>query len=363
MPLKWRKVLIADTTFESAGFIDVNNNGTLDIVSGKFWYEGPGFTTAHSVGEVEDKGGFYGYWNDFSNIPLDVNGDGNMDYITGAWFTEAVQWRENPGEPDKEWRLHEIGKTGNVERVCAHDIDGDGVIEVIPNCPGDPVTIFKLVTDANGKGTGEFTKTVVGKEAQGHGIGFGDINGNGRCDIVLWNGWLEAPEKPYEQEWIWHPEYEVFQSASTPMLVADVSGDGLNDLIVGGGHCYGLDWYEQRVENGKRTWIRHPIDPYNSQYHDLKWIDIDGDGQCELVTGKRYRAHNGGDPGTADDYGIYYFKWTGEGFAKQIIDYGPVRETTGVGIYFDMADLTGNGLPDIVAPGKDGLYVFYNEGL
>lgn len=85
-------------------------------------------------------------------------------------------------------------------------------------------------------------------------------------------------------------------------------------------------------------------------------------GQCELVTGKRYRAHNGNDPGGHDDVGAYYFKWTGEGFSKQVIDCGPLRVGTGLGIHFAMADLSGNRLPDIVAPGKDGLYVFYNAG-
>ena len=94
----------------------------------------------------------------------------------------------------------------------------------------------------------------------------------------------------------------------------------------------------------------------------MRWIDIDCDGQCELVTGKRYRAHKGNDTGAHDDYGIYYFKWNGEGFVKQIIEFGSKRETTGLGIHFDMADLTGNGFPDIVAPGKDGLYIYINEG-
>jgi hypothetical protein len=95
----------------------------------------------------------------------------------------------------------------------------------------------------------------------------------------------------------------------------------------------------------------------------MQWVDIDGNGTCELVTGKRYRAHNGHDPGEFDDVGIYYFKWAGEGFAKQVIDYGPTRVGTGCGIHFAVADLRGSGRLDIVAPGKDGLYVFYNEGL
>ena len=45
-------------------------------------------------------------------------------------------------------------------------------------------------------------------------------------------------------------------------------------------------------KSGKRDWIKHPIYPFNSQFHILEWIDLDGDGNNELVTGKRYRAHN-----------------------------------------------------------------------
>ena len=92
-------------------------------------------------------------------------------------------------------------------------------------------------------------------------------------------------------------------------------------------------------------------------------MNIDGDGECELVTGKRFRAHCGNDPGGCDDLGIYYFKWDSESFSKQVIDYGPAGEGAGCGIFFCIADLNANGLPDIVAPGKDGLHVFENLGL
>jgi hypothetical protein len=143
----------------------------------------------------------------------------------------------------------------------------------------------------------------------------------------------------------------------------DVNGDGKNDLIVGQAHDYGLHWYEQTVDNdGKRTWLKHAIDLHNSQYHDLIWADIDGDGACELITGKRYRAHNDQEPGWDDDLGIYYFKWDGESFSKQVIAYGPPGIGAGCGIHFALADLRGTGRLDVVAPGKDGLHVFYNEG-
>jgi hypothetical protein len=114
--------------------------------------------------------------------------------------------------------------------------------------------------------------------------------------------------------------------------------------------------------DGKRTWTEHPIDPGSSQYHDLQWVDIDNDGKNELVTGKRYRAHCGNDPGADDPIGVYYFKWDRQEFVKHVIDHGPAGKASGVGIYFAIADLTGNGWLDIVAPGKDGLCVFFNQG-
>lgn len=359
MSLRFTKTLIAFERYESAGFIDVNNDGALDIVSGAYWYEGPDFTRIHPIAPVPMHGE---YFDDFSTVPLDVNGDGNTDFITGGWFGNTLRWRENPGKTGEEWTTHVIAETGNVETTKGWDLDGDGTIEIVPNCPNGPLAVWKLDTDTNGTGTGTFTRHEISSDKQGHGLGAGDITGNGRMDLVVNRGWYEAPEKPWDDEWVFHPDFDLGRTTSVPVLVADVNGDGLADLIAGGGHAYGFDWYEQRLDGEKRTWIRHPIDPFNSQYHDLIWIDIDGDGACEVVTGKRYRAHNGNDPGAADDAGVYYFKWNGESFSKQIIDFGPPGVGTGVGIYFDAVDLNGNGYPDIVAPGKDGLYLFRNEG-
>ena len=94
----------------------------------------------------------------------------------------------------------------------------------------------------------------------------------------------------------------------------------------------------------------------------MLWADLDNDGRNELITGKRYRAHNEKDPGSFDDIGLYYFVWNGESFAKQIISYGPLGEGKGTGIYFAVSDVDGNAWKDIVVAGKDGLFVFYNQG-
>lgn len=357
-PIKFNKKLIADERYEAVGVFDVNHDGILDLVSGAWWYPGPDFSRKCPIGTVTAVGE---YFDDFFVIPMDINGNGYLDFITGGWFGETLRWRENPRSDKQEWPLHDIAKIGNIETAGGWDLDGDGRLEILPNTPGGPQRVFKLITDRQGRGTGKFQEFVIFDEPTGHGLGVGDIAGNGRQDIVLTKGWLEAPENPWTGKWIFHPDFD-FGLASVPILVVDVNGDGLNDIIVGQAHGYGLDWWEQQRIHGQRTWKRHPIDPFNSQYHDLRWVDLDGDGQCELVTGKRYRAHCGHDPGEYDPVGIYYFKWTGESFVKQVIDYGPARQATGCGIYFQVADLNGNGRLDLIAPGKDGLYVFENLG-
>jgi len=364
MPLKWKRVWISDEIYESVGVFDVDGDGTADIVSGAYWYKGPDFRNKYFIGEVKR----FGEWfDDFSTIPMDINGDGRLDYITGGWFGGILRWRENPTDPTKPWPEHIIAETGSIETTRAWDIDGDGVPEIIPNTPPmREVKIFKLKTDAAGRGTGAFdchTAFVFPEgQSQGHGLGCGDIAGNGRMDIVLRAGWLEAPLHPMKETWLWHPEFDL-GCASVPIIVTDVNGDGVNEIIVGQAHGYGLDWYEQKITDGQRLWIKHPIDPFNAQYHDMMWADIDGDRMCELVTGKRHRAHAGNDPGEWDDYGIYYFKWNGESFSKQVIEYGPIGDTKGCGIHFTLADLRNTGRLDLVVAGKDGLFVYYNEGI
>lgn len=359
MAVRFQKRLIDRVTFEAASVFDVDNDGHLDIVCGENWYPGPDFSRRHKICDVKPEGE---YFNDFGDLPLDVNGDGFLDIVTGAWWGGTIQWRENPKGRAVEWRVHDVLHCGCVETLRLVDLDGDGVPEVFPNTPCDPCAFYKLVTDARGKGTGKFTQHVIYDKPSGHGLGWGDIAGNGRADVVLSGGWLECPVHPLTDPWTFHPEFDL-GSASVPIIVHDVTCNGLADLIVGHAHGYGLFWMEQSIgADGKRQWTRHDIVTDASQFHDLQMADIDNDGQLELITGKRYRAHCDGDPGAADPVGIYYFKINGGAFEKHVIDFGPVPQGSGCGIHFAIADLNGNGRLDIVAPGKDGLYLFENLG-
>jgi hypothetical protein len=350
MTVKFQKQVIAFESTESVGVFDVDNDGVLDLVSGSFWYKGPEFLDRSLIGQVKR---FGEYHEDFSTIPMDVNEDGKMDFVTGGWFEGTLIWKENPGD-GKEWPIHEIAKTGNIETTRGWDIDGDGILEIFPNTPRKALAFYKKT------GADQFEKYPVA-EMHGHGLGLGDINGDGRKDLVISTGWLEAPSDLKTGEWVLHEDFNL-GDASIPMIIADVNDDGFNDIIVGQAHSFGLYWLEQQKSGNSISFVKHEIDPYQSQYHTMEWVDIDNDGENELVTGKRYRAHNGRDPGGKDYAGLYYFKWNGESFSKNIISYGPIGEGKGSGLYFSVSDLNSDGWKDIVVAGKDGLVVFQNLG-
>lgn len=361
MAISFRKRLLSRENFEAASVFDVNGDGVLDIVSGGFWYEGPDFERVHKIADVAWEGE---YRQDFSSYPMDVNGDGHMDIITGSWWGNGLYWRENPGVAGQEWTTHKIAVCSNIETIRYFDIDGCGTVEIFPNTPGSAQCFFKLVKDRDGKGTGQFTRHTIGNEPSGHGMGFADVNGDGKMDIVLSKGWLEQPDNLFLDEWTFHREFD-FGMASVPILGYDITGNGLTDLIVGQAHNFGLHWYEQVLQaDGKREWVMHAIEETHSQYHDLWLADIDNDGEIELVTGSRWRAHNGNDPGEDNPIGVFYFKGVEGGkFVKHTIDYGDPATASGTGIYFWIEDLNGNGWLDIVAPGKEGLYLFENMGV
>ncbi len=348
--INFEKQLIAYESYESVGIMHVDKDGIPDLVSGSYWYKGPKFLDRFLIGQVKRYGEYY---EDFATIPMDVNEDGHLDFITGGWFEGKLTWKENPGN-GKEWTSHVIAETGNIETVRAWDIDGDGRRELVPNNPRKPLAFYKWVAP------NQFEKYAV-FETQGHGLGFGDINGDSRGDLISSFGWYEAPPGLRNGKWIFHPTFEL-GDVSIPIIVTDLNGDKMNDLIVGNGHGYGLFWMEQqRNAEDKITFTKHDIDPNHAQYHVLEWIDLDGDGQNELIAGKRYRAHNGKDPGENDDIGLYYFEWNGESFVKNVISYGPFGEGKGTGLYFSTGDLNGDGKIDIAVAGKDGLAVFHQK--
>ena len=340
----------ADSRFEAAGVLDVNRDGKLDILSGGFWYEAPDWKR-HFVREIKEEGN---YFYDFANLPMDVDGDGWMDTAGAAWHNKMVYWVRNPGKTDQPWQLFEVDTPGNMETAMSYDINGDGQPDVLPNIMSEAAW-YEFHRDASAPQGVRWEKHPLPQEAAGHGIGAGDVNKDGRCDVVTPKGWLEQTA---DGGWTWRPEFELGY-ASIPILVHDVDGDGDADLVWGLAHNYGVYWMEQTNVNGQRTWDKYLIDESWSQPHFLLMAHLNNDGRADLVTGKRYHAHNGHDPGGNDPLCAYYYtfdpgtkKWT-----RHLMHEGG---TVGLGINTAAVDIDGDGDVDVVAPGKSGLYLFEN---
>jgi len=347
---------------EACAIGDINQDGLADVVAGRLWYAAPDFVPRplraidlHPPDYARNNGEHF----------LDIDGDGWLDVLTTGWGETRILWYKNPGLSDLEKGLPWLPNTlanagnGNGEIGSLQDINADGRPEYIVNSyvKTNPFIIWKLDQDSNK--TPIMTGTEIGPRSS-HGVGFGDINGDGRMDILIDEGWYEQPKQDiWKGAWTWHRDWNL-PDASCPMLVVDLNEDGRNDIIWGRGHNYGLYWSEQGPPiNDSTTWTQHLIDSTWSQAHALTWADLDGDGQDELITGKRIKAHSGKDPGSSDPAFIYRYIWnkTRQEFNRQEIANGKI----GTGLVIRVADLNADGQKDIVVAGKMGTYILWQE--
>ena len=358
--LAWAAVRTPDIPFEkhtidlganeSCAFADINGDGRLDIVSGENWYEAPRWIKHR----FRDLPYLNNYIDNFSDLPLDVNGDGRVDIVSCSWFGKKLNWYENPGRGAGVWKEHVIENSSPVEFAFLVDLDNDGKArEVLPDF-GDPKAPRAWYEVVNGA----FVKHVIAPTSGGHGVGVGDVNGDHRNDIITTKGWYEAPVDPRNGEWKFHPDFDLGMTGFIHVLA--VNGEGRNDLVTSLAHDYGIFWMEQGAE-GK--WTKHVIDDSWSQAHALVLADLNGDGRPEILTGKRYMAHNGRDPGEREPLGVYWYEYrkSEDGrrveWVRHIIDYST---RTGGGMQIAVADIDGDGDLDFAVAGKSGLFLFEN---
>lgn len=333
--------------------LDMNGDGYPDLLSGAYWYENPGPNGGEwkrhqyrEVGTVNEFVADCGEWT------VDVNHDGKPDVVTAGWQLNGVWWYENPGKLGVLWKKHFITDSYDTEGGVMADINGDGVPDLIFAHYNHSGLLWIDFSGAEPK-----VHHVGGRAEDGHGVGVADIDGDGKADILTPYGWFRQIDANKDQ-WEWHGDWQL-GDAGFPILGYDVNNDGKTDIIYGHGHSYGLYWLEQAGEGANRHWIKHAIDESYSQIHALKLVDIDGDGQPELITGKRYRGHSGHDPGSYDPLVVYYYKIDRKTatFTRYAIS---VNGTAGAGTQFVVEDLDKDGDLDIATAGKTGVHFFEN---
>ena len=332
--------------------LDMNGDGYLDLLSGAYWYENPGPNGGdwkqHQFRAVGTHGEFV---SDCGEWTIDVNHDGNPDLVTAGWISNGVWWYENPGKsaaPDKLWEKHFITDSYDTEGGAFGDINGDGKPDIALAHYNHSGILW-----IDFSGSQPRVHHVGGKEQDGHGIGIADIDGDGKADILTPYGWFQNIDANNDK-WQWHPDWHLGDTGF-PILAYDVNHDGKMDIIDGQGHSYGLYWLEQTAPH---TFTRHTIDESFSQAHALALADLEGDGSTWLITGKRYRGHNGNDPGSYDPNVIYAYKINKDAtFTRIPISY---NGTAGVGTQILTLDLDKDGDLDIAVAGKLGVHFIEN---
>jgi len=357
--VRFKKIILTkDFISEGVTVGDVNKDGLMDVMAGSFWFEAPDWKR-HEIAKGLIFNPDTTFSNSFLNYSMDVNQDGWIDLIRIGYPGQEVVWYENPRNEKVLWTMHKIYDHAGNESPAFVDIDGDGRPDILCNDPvekkmiwlkspsvkGDTVWRKYIISNNPGLATNMYT----------HGLGWGDMNQDGRPDVIVTKGWWESPVDVTQSDWIFHP-VDLGEDCSQ-MYVMDLDEDGDVDIISASAHNYGIWWHEQiKDAAGQIVFKHHEINKAFSETHALALADINGDGHPDLVTGKRYYAHLGRDPGAHEPSVLYWYEYKpgpSPVWLPHLID-----DDSGVGLLVVVKDMNQDGLPDIIVANKKGVFIF-----
>ncbi len=365
----------------SAAADDFDHDGSLDVVAGPYIYFGPDYTKYREILMAHTWNPSREYANDcMVQYAGDMTGDGWSDVICSNLGTPVFLY-VNPKGESRRWDKYQVIPRIQNEIIDLKDVDGDGKRELVYVADGT----LRYAKPDPAKPTEPWIVHTISERGftTGHGLGVGDINGDGRQDIVNAYGWWEQPPAGSNQGlWIYHPQ--VFGTWSrccgvggALMGVYDANGDGLNDVVTSlEAHGFGLGWYEQKRDAaGQISFVEHVIaGNYGaknaggvtfSQPHGAFFADVDGDGVPDFIVGKRYWSHldvfNDADP-----YGppvLYWYRTVRNPKAPGGAEFVPelIHNRSGAGSELLAVDLNKDGAMDVVTATDRGTFIFWGR--
>jgi len=327
---------------------DLDRDGRPDFITGRSrgeirWYrmESPDRWGWHKLGDNSP--------SDVGGAALDVDGDGWGDFVAGGgWYRNTGKPRTGPFERiifDKDLR--------GVHDVVAADVDGDGRPDVLTMSDQNNLRWYRIPADPRQP----WERHDIGPGVHA-GIGVGDVNGDGRLDVVRSNLWFENADGKGTR-WTMH-ENIPFANPQKPYplathcAVVDINGDGHKDLVMTENEIKGgrIAWLENLDGKGG-AWKRHDLPAgdkaVRGAYHSLIVADFDNDGDLDI-----FSCEMEGIPG---DQPPRWFLWENlDGKGQKFVEH--VVLDAGLGGHAAVAaDFNGDGCLDIVSklwrPRKD----------
>lgn len=378
--ISWRKTVL-DERFRSEGVAtaDVNNDGKIDVLNGEYWYEAPNWTKHEMQSPMDHGTGERNYSRSFACWTEDLNGDGYADLIVIDFPGKPCYWMENPkGDPSKHWTRHTIWHSACNETPLYQDLlgtgkrvlimgfqpqgkketDNDGQMAYFTPNAKDPNALWVMHPISTPSAPG---KPTPGTMRFSHGLGVGDVNGDGKSDVICTGGWWEQPKEISDQAWTFHPGN--LGEACADMFVAELDGPGKRGILSTSAHKFGI-WYHSPNANPKANpsfTTQTLFGRLVSETHAAHYVDIDGDGLKDLVTGKRWWSHGRSEPGHGWNANTYWLKAARE--KDGAINFTPIviDDDCGVGTQFEVKDITGDGLHDVIVSNKKGVRILVQQ--
>ncbi len=311
----WPAVTVGKSpSVEDAVLVDLDGDGALDVVSCCEGKTNAVFIHWASKKDVDDKqlldpatwtSEVVPCTKDMTSwmyaLPMQIDGKHGVDLVVGSKGAQAVVgWLQSPADPRKlaDWKFHKLYSAGWIMSLIPTDVNGDGRMDVV-------------VSDRKGKNSGMLWLENPGTEKAGeawreHRIGasgkevmfadVADLDGDGKADVLV-------AVKPGEIHCFRHPgdltkpwpshiipvKLPAGLGTSKAVRMGDINGDGKPDLVYtceqAAGEKRGVVWLSYAKSLADAEWTAHDISgPKGIKYDRIELIDLDGDGDLDVMT-------------------------------------------------------------------------------